>query len=388
MVSKIVNSRIVTDGYIKEGASLYIKDGRILALTEDELPFDRLIDAEGNYLSSGFIDIHVHGGGGFEFIDGTRAAIEGAVRVHALHGTTTLYPTLSAFDTETTRRALSALREYKNSPEPYPCIFGAHLEGPYFSPSQCGAQDSSYIREPREDEYTALADEYGDLIKRWSYAPELDGADEFLTFLKARGIVAAAGHTDAEYSDMERAFEGGCTLITHLYSCTSTIKRVGGFRRLGVTESAYLIDGLTVEAIADGAHLPPELIKLIFKQKDDSHICLITDAIRFGGMSECEGLAGGTDNVPYIIEDGVAKLSDRSAFAGSIATMDKIVYTCVKKAGIPLPRVIKCATEVPARVMGLSSKGRIAEGFDADIVIFDENIEVKTVIAMGETVNA
>ena len=383
MITKIKNGALVTpDGIIEK--NLYIKDGKILDITEKELPFDEEIDAEGNYVSPGFIDIHVHGGAGYEFVDGTFQAIKEAANIHAQHGTTTIYPTISAYDNEKTSKALNALKKYKDSSDVIPHIYGAHLEGPYFSPKQSGAQDPAFIRTPTKSEYEKLYNEYSDVIARWSYAPELEGADEFLKFLNENGIVASAGHTDAEYADIKEAYENGMKLITHLYSCTSTITRKSGFRILGVIETAYLYDDIDVETIADGCHLPPELLKLVYKQKSDEHMCLVTDAIRHGGMTNIENETSENGNMPYIIEDGVAKLADRSAFAGSIATTDVLVRTCVKKAGISLESAVKMITEIPARIMKLESKGKLEKGYDADIVIFDEDINVKNILVAKE----
>lgn len=383
MITKIRNGRLITpDGIVEK--SLYIKDGKILDITERELAFDEEIDAEGNYVSPGFIDIHVHGGAGYEFVDGTFQAIREAANIHAQHGTTTIYPTISAYDNEKTAKALDALKKYKDSEEVIPHIYGAHLEGPYFSPKQSGAQDPEFIRIPKREEYEDLFNTFGELISRWSYAPELDGADEFLQFLNENGIVASAGHTDAEFSHIKKAYENGMKLITHLYSCTSSITRKSGFRILGVIETAYLYDDIDVETIADGCHLPPELLALVYKFKGDKHMCLVTDAIRHGGLTNIENETSENGNMPYIIEDGVAKLADRSAFAGSIATTDVLVRTCVKKVGIPLESAVKMITEIPARIMKLQTKGKLEIGFDADIVIFDDDVNIKKVLVAEE----
>ncbi len=379
MITKIKNGRLILPDEIAE-KNLYIKDGKILAITEEELVFDSEIDAKGNYISPGFIDIHVHGGSGYEFVDATFDAIKEASNIHFKHGTTTIYPTISAYDNEKTKKALDALKKYKDDKQVLPNIYGAHLEGPYFSPKQSGAQDPKFIRTPKKEEYAELFKEYGDVIKRWSYAPELDGADEFLDFLNQNGVVASAAHTDAEFEHIKKAYENGMKLITHLYSCTSTITRKSGFRILGVTETAYLYDDIDVETIADGCHLPPELLKLVYKFKGDEHMCLVTDAIRHGGMTNIENETSENGNMPYIIEDGVAKLADRTAFAGSIATTDVLVQTCVKKAGIPLTSAVKMITQIPARIMKLEKKGALKPGFDADIVIFDEDINIKNVL--------
>ncbi len=385
MITKIKNGRLILpDGIVEK--NLYIKDKKILDITDADLSFDREIDAEGNYVSPGFIDIHVHGGAGYEFVDGTFEAIKNAANVHANHGTTTIFPTISAYDNEKTSKALLALEEYKDDETIIPNIYGAHLEGPYFSPKQSGAQDPMFIRTPQKEEYEGLYEKYGSIIKRWSYAPELDGADDFLKFLNKNNIVSSAGHTDAEFEHIKNAYESGMKLITHLYSCTSTITRKGGFRILGVIETAYLYDDIDVETIADGCHLPPDLLKLIYKIKGDDNMCLVTDAIRHGGMTNIENETSENGNMPYIIEDGVAKLSDRSAFAGSIATSDVLVRTCVKKAGISLQSAVKMITEVPARIMKLSSKGKLMNGFDADIIIFDDDINVKNVIVSGREI--
>lgn len=386
MATKIKNGRLILKDGIDSRKNLYIEGNRILDITERELPFDCEIDANGGYVSPGFIDIHVHGGAGYEFGDGTLEALKNAANIHAKHGTTTIYPTISAFDYKKTVTALEAISKCKDCDEIIPNIYGAHLEGPYFSPKQSGAQDPSFIRTPDESEYNKLYDSYGDIIKRWSYAPELSGSDKFLSFLNEKNIIASAGHTDAEFEHMKAAYENGMKLITHLYSCTSTITRKSGFRILGVIETAYLYDDIDVETIADGCHLPPELLAMIYKIKGEEHMCLVTDAIRHGGMENIESETCENGNMPYIIEEGVAKLADRSAFAGSIATADVLVQTCVKKAGISLKSAVKMITEVPARIMGLETKGKLCAGFDADIVIFDDDINIKSVFVNGKQI--
>lgn len=378
MITKITNGKLILpDGICKK--NLYTEDGIIKEITEENLPFDEEYDAKGNYVSPGFIDIHVHGGNGYEYVDGTKEAVIEATNIHAQHGTTTIFPTISAYDYEKTAKALDAVSDYKNDEKVLADIPGVHLEGPYFSPKQGGAQDPRFIRTPDKAEYEKLYSEYSDVISRWSYAPELPGADEFLEFLNKNNIVAAAAHTDAEYSHVEKAFNNGMRLITHLYSATSTIIRRDGFRVLGVIESAYLLNEMDVETIADGCHLPPELLRLVFKGKGEEHMCLVTDAIRHGGMSDIENATCQNGNMPYIIEDGVAKLQDRSAFAGSIATTDVLVRTCVKKAGIPLVSAVNMITRNPARIMKLTDRGELRKGLRADILVFDENINIKKI---------
>ena len=361
------NGVIVTDGKEITNLGILVENGKIVDLLPTVPEGAEVIDLKGDYILSGLIDLHCHGGDGFEFIDGTEEAIFGACRLHAEHGTRVLYPTISATNYDTMVRALEALEACR---ERMPLeIPGVHLEGPYLAPEMCGAQDTNVIRLPDPKEYEALYERFGSLIARWSYAPERDADGRFLVFLREKGITPATAHSSAEYSHMTEALAGGNRLVTHLYSCTSTITRHGGFRHLGVIESAFLLDDIYVETIADGCHLPPELLRMIVKIKGVDRVCLVTDAIRFGGLTD--GEVGG--NVPYVIEDGVAKLIDRSAFAGSIATADVLIARTVK-AGFSLPDTVRMMTETPARLMGLVSKGRIAKGYDADFTVLDREL--------------
>lgn len=356
------NGIIVTDGKEIRDLGILAEDGVILELLPTAPEGAEIVDLGGRYVMPGLIDLHCHGGDGFEFIDGTEESILGACQLHADHGTRVLYPTISATDYDTMVRALEAIERCRDRmPLEIP---GVHLEGPYLAPEMCGAQDTGVIRLPDPKEYEALVERFGSLIARWSYAPEKDADGRFLAFLKEKGITPATAHSAAEYSHMQAALAGGNRLVTHLYSCTSTITRHGGFRHLGVIESAFLMDEIYVETIADGCHLPPELLRMIVKIKGVDRVCLVTDAIRFGGLTSGE-VSGA---VPYVIEDGVAKLSDRSAFAGSIATADVLIERTVK-AGFSLADTVRMMTETPATLMGLSRKGRIAPGFDADFTI-------------------
>ena len=379
MITKITNGRLIMDE-VYEGLDLYMENGVITAVTDRPLPYDTLMDAEENYVSPGFIDIHNHGGDGFEFEDGTEEAVRKSAALHFAHGTTTLFPTLSATGIDTVYKALEAIKKVMEKGDTPAYLAGVHMEGPYLSAAQTGAQDASCIVRPRKEEYVPLLSKYGDIIKRWTYAPEVENALAFQEDMNRWGVVTSAGHTDAVYDDFYAAYKKGMKLVTHLYSCTSTITREKGYRRLGVIESTFLLKDVTAELICDGCHLPPELIRMIYDIKGSDRVCLVTDCIRYGGYTGDEVIEGGTENVPYVIEDGVAKLTDRSAFAGSIATADVLIRTVYKKVGIPIEKAVKMMTEVPARIMGLSKKGSLVPGFDADIVIFDENIEIKKVI--------
>lgn len=373
----LINGRIITDGKILDGYDIVTDSGRITAIVPHSAAHGECIDLNGQYISAGFIDIHCHGGDGAEFIDATAEAFQTAAAVHAAHGTRILFPTISATDFDTMIRVLECFRKVKDS-----CALempGIHFEGPYLALEMCGGQAPEIIRPIDREEYSYILKNYGDLIARWSYAPEKDPDNAFADELKKCGIVSATAHSSAEYSDICRALSAENRLITHLYSCTSTVTRHQGFRHLGIVESAFLLDDLYVETIADGRHLPPELLKMIVKIKGADRVCMITDALRPGGAGpEQEGKAYTDCPVPFIIEDGVAKLLDRSAFAGSIATTDILLKTAVY-AGISLPDAVKMLTETPAAVMGLSGKGRIAPGFDAQFTVFDEALQTNNI---------
>ena len=381
MITKVQNGRIVMEDTVAEGLSLYWDGSIITHITSDELPCDTVIDARGAYIAPGFIDMHTHGGGGYDFMDGGAEPIVEAVRMHQRHGTTSILPTTLACSTGTLREFLQDLRVAMKQCEG---ILGAHLEGPYFSLEQCGAQNPEYIKAPDEQEYTALIAEFGDIIKRWDFAPELAGSSLFCETLLNRGIIPSIGHSNATLDEVKPVYEIGCRLLTHLYSGMSTITRKGGFRRLGVVESAYYYDDMAVEIIADGCHLPPDLLKLITQQKRRDLICLITDSMRGAGMPDGHSLLGRkAEAMPCIIEEGVAKLLDRSACAGSVATADRLIRTMVHEVGLSIPDAVRLMTKNPAQILGLKTKGELKPGYDADIVLFGDDIAVQKVFLMG-----
>lgn len=374
MKKYIKNCTIVTNGKEIIGSGIITENGKILELTDKPSAESETVDLGGKYIAPGFVDIHCHGGGGYEFYDSTYDSMKAACDFHRSHGTAIIYPTLSAVDNATMVRMLECMKENINKLGIK--IPGVHLEGPYLAPEMCGAQDTSVIRAPEKAEYESIVSRFGNIISRWSYAPERDADCEFVRFLSEHGIVPATAHSSAELYHIEDAKKFGNRLVTHLYSCTSTVTRHGGFRHLGVIESAYLMDDIFVEAIGDGCHIPPELMRMIIKIKGAERVCLITDAIRFAGI----GIGSYGGNVPYLIEDGVAKLTDRSAFAGSIASTDIILRRTVE-AGIPMPDVVRMLTETPAAVMGLTNNGKIDAGYDALFTVFDKNFNASVLLA-------
>ena len=383
MITKITNGKIVTENEITVGKDIYLSDGKITAVTSDKLSFDTLINADGNYVSAGFIDMHTHGAAGCDFAIGAPEDIVKAANHHCKHGTTTIFPTTLSASVSQLEQSLENINIATDLNELLPNIAGVHLEGPYFSKNQCGAQNPDFITPPIKEDYERIIKKFGALIKRWSFAPELDGSAEFTETLIKNNIVPSIAHSDAVYEDVISVYEKGCKLITHFYSCISTITREKGYRKLGIMECGYLEDDITVEAIADGHHIPTELFKLLYKIKGSDKICLVTDSMSCCGVdTEFTELGG----VPCKIKNGVSCLLDESAFAGSIATTDCLVRFCVKDVGIDICNAVKMITINPAKVMGLENKGKIKSGFDADIVIFDEDINVKNVIVGGKLI--
>lgn len=377
MITRIKSDRIILKDKLTSGY-VYFAGNKITAVTQAQLPYDAEFDARDNYVSPGFIDIHTHGGAGYDFINSADDVINGC-NFHLSHGTTSICPTISAAPFEKMARAVGYIEEAMKDERSASNILGAHMEGPYLSAAQCGAQCPDFITPPAFDDYSGLINRYGPSIARWSYAPENDKNGEFCRYITSKGIVASAGHTDAIYDDMKIAMDNGCTLVTHLYSCTSTITRDHGFRRLGVIETALLCDEIYAEIIADGKHLPPDLIRLILKAKGSDRVALVTDSLSLAGTDVKQGRMVDTE---FIIEDGVCKLMDRSAFAGSIATADRLVRVMKDEVGVPIEEAVKMITAVPAEIMNLK-KGSLAAEMDADIIVFDENVNVVDVWVMG-----
>lgn len=385
---KISNGTILTPFRATKGGTVVIENGKILGVHEGnaEVPDAIEIDAKGQYIAPGFIDIHVHGGGGFDFMDGTEEAFLKIAELHAQYGTTSLVPTTLTAEKEDLLQTLDVYEKATRQNTKGANLLGIHLEGPYFALSQRGAQDPRYIRNPDPAEYEEILSHSSSIV-RWSAAPELEGAIAFGQRLRQKGILAAIAHTDAFYDDVLAAYENGYSLVTHLYSAMSGVTRKNAFRYAGVIESAFLLD-LDVEIIGDGIHLPAPLLKLIYKIKGADRTALITDAMRGAGMPEGESTLGSLKNgLKVIIEDGVAKMPDRTSFAGSVATFDRLVRNMVNMADVSLLEAVRMASTTPARIMGVDHrKGSLAKGKDADIVIFDKDINVSMTMVGGKVI--
>jgi N-acetylglucosamine-6-phosphate deacetylase len=386
---KIYNGNILTPNRIIKGGCMIIGDGKILEVSDQNIEIAGAVElnAQGKYIAPGFIDMHVHGGGGHDFMDNTVDAFLEIAKTHAKYGTTALMPTTLSCEKQDLLDTISTYEKADPLNRSGAQFIGLHIEGPYFSMNQKGAQDPKYIRNPDPIEYTEIL-AATKVIKRWSAAPELPGALAFGKALKQRNILAAIAHTNAIYEDVLKAFEIGYTHATHFYSCMSGVSRRNAYRYAGVIESAYLLDGMSVEIIADGVHLPAPLLKLVYKIKGVENTALITDAMRAAGMPEGKSILGSLKSgLEVIVEDGVAKLPDRTAFAGSVATADKLIKNMLELAEVPLLDAVKMMSETPAKILNIDQqKGSLTKGKDADVVIFDQNIEIDTTIVNGKIV--
>lgn len=395
------NARIITPMRIIDNGILIVDDSKISNLgprNEIKIPKNaKLVDVAAKYLAPGFIDMHIHGGGGADTMDATMEAIEKISVVHAKGGSTSIVPTTVTASMDDIIKATEVIGLAKKRTLPGAQVLGAHIEGPYLSIRQGGAQNPEFIKNPKPEKYLRFLDEH-DCILMVSAAPELEGGLEFGRELKKRGIVASIAHTNATYQDVLAAIEAGYTHVTHMYSGMSGLKRINAYRISGVIESTLLLDELTTEIIADGHHLPPSLMKLIIKAKGLDKVSLITDAMSAAGLGPGKYAIGGLDaiveanvaeefEVPEAEENYVAKLLTRDAFASSVATMDRCVRNMVKLVGLSIQDAVKMATLNPARVMGIEKeKGLLAKGKNADIVVFDDNINIFLTMIEGKIV--
>lgn len=381
---KIINGRILTPSGIVHDGAIVISHGKIAEITNRnaELPGAEVIDAQGCYVAPGCIDTHVHGAAGHDFSEATPDAFAAIARAHALQGTTAMYPTIAAAPVDTFRRVIETCERVMAGPQGTGAsVLGLHLEGNYLNPAMKGAQHPDHIYDPDPREYMELLESTA-CVKRWSAAPELPGALEFARHASSRGVVVSLAHTTADYAMVKKAWEAGFTHATHFYNAMTSVHKDREYKREGTVEGVYLVEDMSVELIADGIHVPPAILKLVCRIKGVERVSLVTDA-----MAAACGDAGDCRDSRLVIEDGVCKLADRSAIAGSIATGIRLVRTMAGKAGIPLQDAVRMASESPARLMGiLDRKGTLEKGKDADIILFDDNIEIRKTIVGGAVI--
>ena len=328
----------------------------------------------------GFIDQHIHGASGFDAMDGTLDALSGIAEALPKEGTTAFLATTMTQSPENINKALSTVKEYKDLNKAEGAeILGVHLEGPFISKSHIGAQPLEYVAEPLVDIFKGYQEVSGNTIKLVSLAPEVEGAEELIKYLKSQNIVASVGHSAAGYDDVEKAVKAGISNVTHTYNAQKAYHH----RDIGTVGAALLIDDLNCEIICDTIHVSVPAIKMVIKNKPHTKVTLITDAMRAKQLADGISELGGQT---VIVKNGEARL-ENGALAGSVLLMNVAVKNVVEKVGVPLIDVIDMATINPARNLGVDKEmGSIALGKKANLVVLDKDFSVVMTIREGNVI--
>jgi N-acetylglucosamine-6-phosphate deacetylase len=335
-------------------------------------------DLGGNYLAPGFIDLHLHGARSRDTMEATPEAFQAICDYHATGGTTSLLLTTV---TAPISEIVAVLRAVRASGSAIKQIAGVHVEGPFLSKARAGAQRAEFIRDPEAHAVDALL-AFADVIKIITIAPELPNMLALIGRLRLHNIVVSGGHSDASDIEARAASEYGMRHVTHTFNAMSSARRRGIYREAGLLEFALSEPDITCELIADGHHVSPTLMKMLYRAKGPSGICLVTDATAGAGLAEGEEftLAGRR----CLVSDGVCLLADRSALAGSASRMIDLVRVMVKEVGVPLFEAVTMASTNPARALGLTAKGKLEPGADADLVVLSPQLEVVQTFIAGE----
>ncbi|MBI2298458.1 MAG: amidohydrolase family protein [Armatimonadetes bacterium] len=354
----VTGGLLLTDGAARPG-NLYLEGGRIAAVTREALPARRTLAAAGRWVTPGLLDLHLNGAAGVDFTS-LRLDDLPAFERHLLAGGTTAY--LAALNTDRPGRRVAALRELRRAlaerPAGAPRCLGFMLEGPHYSPAQCGAHDASLFCDPTPEAGAEVLAAAGEWLRVWSLAPERPGSVEFIRWLAGQGVVAAVGHSSASFDEVGAAVAAGARLVTHVYCCLDSFTGSGPSKRLGGNEAALAHDELTLELLADGQHLTPALVRWIVATAGWKRVCMI---------------------------GGRAYRPDRTHFAGSTATLPLCLRNFQAATGLPSAMAAATATLVPARLLGLHpGRGSLAVGSVGDVVVWDPGWEVAAVVTAGQ----
>ena len=385
---------ILDNGVIPDGMVLAI-DGRIeyVGVRRDGLiPQDAVrVDAAGQYISPGFVDLHIHGGAGSDFMDATRDDVETVFRFHASHGTTAMCPTTATAPLDDILSALDAVLEYSIAGEAWGRMLGVHIEGPYLATTKRGCHLEEHLRLPSDHEWRQLLERVP--IASMTLAPELSGARDLIHELRHRGAIASIGHSEALYHEVAEAIAWGANHVTHLYcAMTDSLRnRWAGTpnpRTAGIVEAVFLEDRLSSEIIPDGKHLSRETMKVAFRAKGYEKLALVTDAMRGAGMPDGEYTFGPKTGTRAIVRNRESRLPDGTALASSVFAMDEMVQTFRQLVVCPIWQAVRMASLTPAVIAGRSAEiGSLAPGKWADIILFDDEVKVKAVYLGGRKLN-
>ncbi|MGL5821411.1 MAG: N-acetylglucosamine-6-phosphate deacetylase [Sarcina sp.] len=374
----IKNCKIIYLDRIEEG-NVLIENGKIKKINPENLNCDEVIDAKGLYLAPGFIDVHIHGAGGHDTMDGTIDAINSIAKVIVTRGTTSFTPTTMTMSADDIVKSMKAIKHAKENGTGGANVLGAHLEGPFISEKAIGAQNPNYVLNPSVENFKKIVGDYEDAVVSLTLAPEVEGSKELIKYLASKNIVASMGHTKATYEEAMEGIKCGCSHATHLFNAMSGFTH----RAPGVVGAVFDSD-ITTETISDGIHIAYPSLRVAYKNKGTDKTLLITDAMMACCMPDGKYSLGGQD---VIVADGAARLLN-GALAGSVLTLDNAVRNIYQNTKYPLYEVVKMASYNPARHCKVEDhKGQIAEGFDADLLLFDEEIRIKSVFVNGNLVH-
>ena len=382
----LVNGSVVLPHDRVEGKAVVVEDGTILGIEDvgalgDDIP---KISVDGRLITPGLIDIHTHGALNHSFDEPLAEAYATITGEQARRGVTAVLATLTTAPLPGMLAALRFCQDWMSQPRPGAQVLGAHVEGPFFSHEEKGAQDDDYILTPEDSPADSLL-EYHDVIRVLTCAPEVPGALDLIRRLVGLGIVPAAGHSNARDVEVLAAMEAGLRHTIHIWSGQSSTIRVGAWRRPGLLETTLAFDELTAEMISDNRHLPPTLMKLAYKCKGPDRLCVVSDAT--GGAGLPEGTVFGSAEMEYVVGDGVALLPDGTSFAGSTTLLDRMLTVLTTVVGIPVVEAVRMASLTPARVIGVEDrKGSLEAGKDADLAVFDADFRVWQTMIRGQWV--
>jgi N-acetylglucosamine-6-phosphate deacetylase len=382
---------VASNGTVRDGM-VVCRGGRILyagpRVEAERPPNASRIDAGGNLIAPGFIDLHIHGGDGSDFMDAAAEDVERIFRYHLRHGTTALCPTTATAPIEEILASLEAVAAYRSGPQAYGRALGAHIEGPYLTMTKRGCHLPEFVRNPEPAEWRRIL-ERGP-IASMTLAPELPGGRELIEELRACGAAANAGHSEALFHEMEAAADWGLTHVTHLY-CAMTDAMNNRWRGTpnprvaGMVEAVYLDERLSSELITDGKHLSREMLRLALGVKGYRKLAIVTDAMRGAGMPDGEYAFGPRHGMTAVVRNREARIPDGTALASSVYPMNEMIRTFRDLTGCPLWQAIHMASLTPAEIAGVADDlGSLDAGKRADIVLCDEDMNIAAVYLGGD----
>ena len=381
-----INGTAVAPHRLIENAVVVCRDGMITSVKQAAAPPKNahVVDARGGYIMPGFVDIHVHGGAGADFMDGTAEAVRTACQAHLQHGTTSIFPTTTTGSPEQIMAMLAACREVQQ--QELSNIAGVHLYGPFFAPDKVGCHSQSGRRTPTAAEYRRYFDT--GLISVATCAAELPGAHAFYRMAARGRCLITCGHSNASWSEMQQAFDAGMRHVDHFWCAMSSVASVRA--RLGVpmqgsmAEFVLMQPEMSTEVIADGCHLAPELLKFAYRMKGPERLCLVTDCNRALDMPPGQYRFGNAQDGTWFTSDGRVGWAPGGSLASSIVGMDHMLRTMLKASGASLVDVVRMASLTPAERTGIADRtGSLEKGKAADVLVLNRKCEVKRVFLRG-----